>query len=91
MKHQPEHRQGADGPQHQRQAAIAGRAGEGVRGLRAELLQLQPVVADEEGQRLHVANGGAGLDVQAHWRCARSSVARPATNATQRSRAEAAL
>jgi hypothetical protein len=44
---------------------VARRAGHGVRRIGAELRQLQPVVAHEKGQRLHVAHGCAHLDVQA--------------------------
>jgi hypothetical protein len=66
VQHQPDHRQRADGPQHQGgHAAVTRRAGDGVLRLGAELLQLQPVVAHEERQGLHVAHVAAHLDVHA--------------------------
>ena len=65
VQHQPDHRQGADGPQDQRgHTARAGRAGQSVLRLRTDLLQLQPVVAHEQGQGTYVANRTTHLDVQ---------------------------
>ena len=65
MQHQPDHRQRSDRPQHEcSHAAIPRRTGDGVIRLRAELLQLQAVVAHEERQGLHVAHLVTHLDVQ---------------------------
>lgn len=65
MQHQADHRHRSDGPQHERgHAAVAWCAGHGVIGFRAELLQLQAVIAHEERQGLHVAQLATGLDVQ---------------------------
>jgi hypothetical protein len=63
VQHQTDHRECADGTQHHRRhAAVAGRALDGVLRLGTELLQLQPVVAHEQGQGLHLAHRVGRLD-----------------------------
>ena len=93
MQHQPDHRQRADRPQHDRgDAAVAGRAGQRVL---AAAPRTAPVAA---GCCPRTASASARREplrpcsmCRRSCRCARSSVAQAAQNATQRLRPKRAL